>query len=1312
MSNWIPEIFDNALDGVSSAVSPELIQPTQNAWSVNVINRGSKPGTRPSFKRLLTLPAGLVQGASYFSVQGGMGVASINGRFYRLRINPRTTSYSEIIMPLSNGSGQDVNSPVIKQVFMQQTIETLVIQDGQSDPVFYNGSTIRRSDVSNEVPRGRQMAYGNGRLWVAVGGKNLVAGDIRSNIEGSELKFTETNYLSGGGTLFFPRGITGLAFIATTGTSDYGALMVFGSDYAESVRADITFRDQWATTPGFVTNVLRHTGCASHWSLTSVNQDLFWRDSLGGIRSIRSSLQDESGPGNAPISREVSRLTDFDSPQLLGMCSGMSFDNRLLMTSSPRLNQARGITWRDLISLDFAPISSMRGKTMPAYDGRWTGINFTHLFQGIFDGKSRAFAISHDTLGSNSLWEINLDGHNGVSDTSVTCSDGSGLIAPDRITSVVETRRVFFGNAGRRKRLERFDLYLSNIQGELDFRVYWRTDNNQKWLQWQESASVCAKVGDPQTGITPHVWKNLLPQQRPQLKTFTIPSKIDGITHYSLQNGFEFQIRIVWTGKTKIHKGILFASPLDNTDYALRDLVEADCLFNDVTGDDINFDVPVNPCPELIIDGPDDQTVTLPSATVFEQYDGPFNYPSLAFYGGFFRTAQVDGENRSKFQVYGGNPWDVACCVPDLECSPGAELGKGAVKHIFEGASTLQVDARGYTGFLKDTITSRGAWPSSAFIYPAPPLVVVQAQTIEDFKSQIQVAPFYAQHTDISVDYSTKAVRERFYTDEEFDGVHGFFGGGSGGQIWCLGYQAVFSYTDLITIPELGLTVARTGDPAKTQHLVGEGGNSYSGTTSRAKVSVNPPVGRTNFFIEYIYHVTPDNGDPAYDMTLNIEYPVTVPGRFFIYEEFPKIVDATVVSTKITVLYYKVSQDDLNQIPNNELLKLPSLSSWSQPAQFTMTTPNSETWDNFDTEVDGLLYILSFGLGWADIGRFYSYSPTEAYEDNESYSDGEFFSLYAGVGWRAFGQFITIDVFSAEDDFETTYPVVFGASKIPFNTPIFQFPGTSTQILIPANAAYDLGDFTIQAWVMNSVDNSDYYTGFQQPFFSNIPANVADGDGVDFFISGTRFVPPFTPPFAVPFPTVRLAQSGAENFFTVGGGNENPGVPQPGSWQAVTIVREGPTLKYYLSHRLIDQEYQLVGTANIGNSTPLSATGALIIGGRVNATNGGFRGNISEFRIWNFARTLTDLNSDIDSRLFGNETGLVGYFPLDEDSGSTVFDLSPTANNGTRGMSATIDLESLQFLGWNGNDSRVSNRWKQQGLNEFGYYSGAFTTHT
>ncbi len=554
--NWISLLFDTLELGVSSAVAPELLPPNQAAWGFDVDVRGGKPATRPNLAFRMALPFGLIQGAEYFSVQNGMIVASVAGRIYRLRIGANTFSYEEIPLDF-------INSPVIKQVWMTQTVETLVIQDGQSDAILYNGSTAPRATQS-QVPRGRQMAYGNGRLWVALNLNEAVAGDIRTSAPGSELYFTEATYLTGGGKLFFTRPITGMAFIPVTGQSDYGALLVFGAGQTNAIRADITSRDDWGKIPGFETAILRSVGAASQWSIVSVNQDLYWRDSNGGIRSIRNALADEAGPGSAPVSREVSRLTDYDSQRQLAYCSGVYFDNRLLMTSSPYLLSNGGVGFKDLISLDFAPLSVMGGKSRAAYNGQWRGLKFVKLVSGDFNGINRAFALTTDDDGNNELWEFGT----GNRDDLAHACDEEDVIVPNPITCYVEYPLRDFGIPKQRKRLERCDVWLSEVDGEVNLQVYWRTDNNQTWLLWDD-ATTNAKTTDASTSA-PHVWKNLLSQYRPQFKTFTIPNTILEQVGYDAQVGFEFQIRIVWRGRCKIDKVMLHASPLTDPDYSDR----------------------------------------------------------------------------------------------------------------------------------------------------------------------------------------------------------------------------------------------------------------------------------------------------------------------------------------------------------------------------------------------------------------------------------------------------------------------------------------------------------------------------------------------------------------------------------------------------------------------------------------------------------------------------------------------------------------------------------------------------------------------
>lgn len=1020
---WLTEIYENSAEGVSSAVTPELLPPSQLAWGKNIRTRGAKPGTRPSLKYMGTLPSGLVQGVSYFGVQGGMGVISIGGHIYRLRIGLNSATFEEIALPW-------FNSGIIKQVYMQQTVETLVIQDGQSNPILYDGSTAERSvPEDGGVPLGRQMAYGNGRLWVAINGKELVAGDIRSNVIGSELLFTETNYLSSGGTFFFPEGITGLNFIATTGTSDYGALLIFGRDTCDALRADITYRDLWAQTPGFITSVLRHTGCASHWSLAQVNQDLYWRDSAGGIRSIRSSLADESGAGNAPISREVSRLTDYDSQKLLPFCSTISFNNRLLMTSSPRLNKRGGITWGSLISLDFAPISTMRGKSFPSYDGQWDGINFTHLFQGQFNGRSRAFAVTLNDDNSNSLWEIMADGRGAIGDETIECSDGSST---NGITCSVEYGRRSFGISGVRKRLERCDVYLWAMRGDVDLSVYWRADNNQKWQSWGDAVEVCAKDGDPEVpGASTHVWRNLLPQQRPQIKTFTIPSNIDDITKYSLANGFEFQIRLVWTGQVHIYKTILHSQMLDGPAWAMRDLLTASCLYNDVTGNQVTYQVPVTPCPFIMITlQPQSVVVTLDSdepvvaAVIFRQYDGPFVYPACMPSNGYdyYKTETVGGTNTVKAAPVAGDPHLRTCSLTD----PPAAYG--LVSTVWSGSHTYGMDCS-ESGSINAVLNRRGTL--GAYDSPGVPGVTTNltgASFDEVFAQLGAYRGIFLSGTYSEFGNDAEGTFARIFATQPTPG--GFYPGSLGGAfgvIYCPGGSVTAILSNRVTVADLGVPEARSGgvgSAAQTQ-TTGDfdtGTRTHEGNYSEAEFTLSVDSTRDQITGNFTFSVTPTVGSPytyysAKDFAISGGTLVATVG-------FPMFPNAIIEMTAWAFSYQKsISEDFSSYDEADTITSLTSSQTWKYPIFYDAPAPNTDCWDDFEDfpedQVSDQIELTITGHRWASSGTYSSVDYTTCFDDFEGYIAGDITSYAQGTGWVAAGTIAQVVYNSAWDDYES-----------------------------------------------------------------------------------------------------------------------------------------------------------------------------------------------------------------------------------------------------------------------------------------------------
>ncbi len=66
------------------------------------------------------------------------------------------------------------------------------------------------------------------------------------------------------------------------------------------------------------------------------------------------------------------------------------------------------------------------------------------------------------------------------------------------------------------------------------------------------------------------------------------------------------------------------------------------------------------------------------------------------------------------------------------------------------------------------------------------------------------------------------------------------------------------------------------------------------------------------------------------------------------------------------------------------------------------------------------------------------------------------------------------------------------------------------------------------------------------------------------------------------------------------------------------------------------------------------------------ATDGNsYIGLIGETRLWNTIRTEAEIAANMHRRLRGDETGLVGYWPLNEAAGTTIYDRTSHANHGS-----------------------------------------------
>src|SRR3990167_6896203 len=404
-----PDGFQVLNRGVDSDLPPNTIAKEQVAFAVNTTFRGGFPKQRPPWvKRALrflgadnlvdstlrdNFEDGLFQGAVAFTRRNQLCV-SIGGRFFVIRLSDFTVTDASIT--------GDIDRPDLRRAYLCEAEDFVIRQDNQAAPLIYDGSSSRRSDVgglggSREVPTGNVMSYNRGRLWVGLPNRRAyMASDLVYDPTGTPqyerrdamLKFTSNAYWNGGGVFPIPINageITAMAPIAQMDTSQgQGPLLVFTDSASFSVNAP-TNRDEWQNLTDPIQSVsLVDNGASSDWAVPNINGDI-WMRSDDGVRSFAVSKRDAGTWVNTPLSEEMERIFGEDDQNLLNFCSGPLFDKRLIITAAPYLSWDHGTCHRGTAVLDFAPVSSLRGRAQPVWEGAWSGFQTLQLVGGKFN---------------------------------------------------------------------------------------------------------------------------------------------------------------------------------------------------------------------------------------------------------------------------------------------------------------------------------------------------------------------------------------------------------------------------------------------------------------------------------------------------------------------------------------------------------------------------------------------------------------------------------------------------------------------------------------------------------------------------------------------------------------------------------------------------------------------------------------------------------------------------------------------------------------------------------------------------------------
>jgi len=579
--DWIQDGMTTLAGGVSSGIEPDQIREDQAAWAANGSLKNGRFHVRPPIKERLTLPSGNVQGADVFESETGHLVAVIEGYLYRINVDNEEFSYERV-----DTEYQGSTTPLT--VWSEMTPGYMVFQNNIDAPIIYDGGGARRAGPT-EVPKGRMMAYGNGRLAVAISDRILAFGDIAGTSEDSHLKFTETNFLLGGGTFTLKGKITGMGYLPSNDdTTGYGPLLVGGIDWMNAFQSNITDRDLWQNAQGFNSTLFRTIGFLSRDSIVEVNQDLYFRDGEGHVRSIRQAVADIQDAGLTPMSREMRKLFDYESEDLLHDCPAIYFENRLLVGASPYLKGQCRTGYKDIAALSFSTVETMRGKTPPAWEGEWEGVYLTKMVEGKFRNKSRAFIIGHHPDGSNRLYEI----ERGDTPSYADIYQGEqGSIETSQIKGYLDTRQFTFNSEFTKKRVERLDLWTSDIRGGSTIEVYFRTDNNQEWNLWDSFAADADMEYEDGTFPVPD-WVPLRSRSQSSRKTLT-PDNYFSEGEPRDISFFTLQIRLRVTGSVQIDRLLLHATQLSQEQYSAdNDLEEAK---NPISFMDTEYLIPYTP---------------------------------------------------------------------------------------------------------------------------------------------------------------------------------------------------------------------------------------------------------------------------------------------------------------------------------------------------------------------------------------------------------------------------------------------------------------------------------------------------------------------------------------------------------------------------------------------------------------------------------------------------------------------------------------------------------------------------------------------
>lgn len=449
--------------GMDSYTLPSALTDREYVAGMNVTCRGGIVQTRPGTRSLSQVVGSAirVQGFAAFTPTGGIPhlVAAVDGRIYvsqqpfdevrqltNLRFNP--TSRYVVFETCLKSTDYTADGELI---FLDRPYNVLMIQDGATRAAYWDGSS---SGHLNPTPSGRTdengeiltepgfdetfiglfMRWSGNRLWVARQGQ-IFASDF-----GNPMKFTEAQYINEGRSFYLTGECTGMIE-----TPDQSGLIVFTADNGTLFKTSIQDRQLWLQTVDFQKVIFPDIGCVAPFSPIRQYGLIWWFSAQGLINSDQALALYRTSRIDYQDTEMMCSKGNL-GPDLGGICTA-AFENYLLV-SVPSGDVYNRHTW----CLD----QSVLEDGAKAWDSYWTGWYPHQWATARMDGHERVFFLAKDDNGCVKIWEANQP-------------DRTDNGAP--ITCFAQLKPHLFGEIDSQKRFLYAEIFAQEILGDVSVLI-------------------------------------------------------------------------------------------------------------------------------------------------------------------------------------------------------------------------------------------------------------------------------------------------------------------------------------------------------------------------------------------------------------------------------------------------------------------------------------------------------------------------------------------------------------------------------------------------------------------------------------------------------------------------------------------------------------------------------------------------------------------------------------------------------------------------------------------------------------------------